>query len=83
MGEFSKVEIDGHLMTVTINRPEVYNALHHIANAELAEVFDAIGLPPGVFQVVTGTGETTTSFEMVEFFTDPSSQVFATVRLTA
>ncbi len=26
MGEFSKVEIEGHLMVVTINRPEVYNA---------------------------------------------------------
>jgi hypothetical protein len=32
---------------------------------------------------VTGTGATTTSLEMVEFFTEPSSQVFATVRLTA
>lgn len=58
MGEFSKVEIDGHLMTVTINRPEVYNALHHIANAELAEVFDKFAADPELWvAIVTGAGD--------------------------
>ena len=36
MGEYSKVEIDGRLMIVTINRPEVYNACHPMANQELS-----------------------------------------------
>ena len=27
-GEFTKVEVDGHILTVTINRPEVMNAVH-------------------------------------------------------
>ena len=40
MGEYSKVEIDGRLMIVTINRPEVYNACHPMANQELSDVFD-------------------------------------------
>jgi acetyl-CoA C-acetyltransferase len=31
----------GHLLEVTINRPNALNALHPPANAELAEVFDA------------------------------------------
>ena len=35
MGDYSKVETDGHLLIVTINRPEVYNALHPMANQEL------------------------------------------------
>jgi hypothetical protein len=30
MGQYSKVETDGRLLIVTINRPEVYNALHPI-----------------------------------------------------
>ena len=40
MGEYSKVEIDGRLMIVTINRPEVYNACHPMANEELGAAFD-------------------------------------------
>ncbi len=40
MGQYSKVEIDGRLMTVTINRPEVYNACHPMANEELVAAFD-------------------------------------------
>ena len=28
MGQYSKVETDGRMMILTINRPEVYNALH-------------------------------------------------------
>ena len=32
--EFLTTEIDGHILTVTINRPEVMNALHPPAHAE-------------------------------------------------
>ena len=46
MGEYSKVEIDGRLMIVTINRPEVYNALHPMANQELSEAFDEFAANP-------------------------------------
>ena len=28
MSTYCKIARDGHLLTVTINRPEVYNALH-------------------------------------------------------
>ncbi len=40
MGEFCEVNKIGRLTEVTINRPEVMNALHPPANFELAEVFD-------------------------------------------
>ena len=41
MSEFCQVERDGRLLTVTIDRPEVMNALHPPANQELEKVFDA------------------------------------------
>ena len=40
MGQYSRVEIDGRLLIVTINRPEVYNALHPMANQQLSDTFD-------------------------------------------
>jgi len=33
-------EKKGHIAYVTINRPEVMNALHHDANVELSQVFN-------------------------------------------
>ena len=39
--EYAKIERRGHLLEVTINRPEVRNCLHPMANDELAEIFDA------------------------------------------
>ena len=38
--EFCKVEREGRLTIVTLNRPEVMNALHAAAHAELGAVFD-------------------------------------------
>ena len=38
--QYCKVEVEGRLMIVTINRPEVYNALHHMGNEEMVQVFD-------------------------------------------
>ncbi len=56
--EFCKVERDGRLTIVTLNRPEVMNALHAPAHAELAEVFDAFAADPEQWvAIVTGAGE--------------------------
>ena len=39
--KFVAVETDGPITTVTLNRPEVMNALHSDAHFELDEVFNA------------------------------------------
>ncbi|HYD07130.1 MAG TPA: enoyl-CoA hydratase-related protein [Reyranella sp.] len=58
MGDYSTVEIDGRLMTVTINRPEVYNALHPLANQELSDVFDRFHEDPELWvAIITGAGD--------------------------
>src|SRR6516162_9685176 len=58
MGQYSKVETEGRLMVVTINRPEVYNALHPMANQELADAFDAFAIDPGLWvAIITGAGD--------------------------
>jgi acetyl-CoA C-acetyltransferase len=59
---------DGHLLEVTINRPEVRNALHPPANDELDEIFDAYFADPDLWVAIltgavltgaalTGTGD--------------------------
>ena len=56
--EFCKVEKEGHLTIVTLNRPEVMNALHPPANFELAGVFDDFAADPEQWvAIVTGAGE--------------------------
>jgi crotonobetainyl-CoA hydratase len=56
--EFCKVERDGHLTVVTLNRPDVMNALHPPAHFELAEIFDAFSADPNQWVgIVTGAGE--------------------------
>jgi enoyl-CoA hydratase/carnithine racemase len=58
MGEFCATERDGNLLIVTINRPEVMNALHPPANAELAGVFDDFAADPDLWvAIVTGAGD--------------------------
>jgi enoyl-CoA hydratase/carnithine racemase len=58
MGNFSTTERDGHVFIVTINRPEVMNALHPPANAELSDVFDEFAADPDLWiAIVTGAGE--------------------------
>jgi acetyl-CoA C-acetyltransferase len=52
------VRRDGHLLEVTINRPEVRNSLHPMANAELDEVFDAYFADPDLWvAILTGAGD--------------------------
>jgi crotonobetainyl-CoA hydratase len=58
MGQYSTVETEGRLMIVTINRPEVYNALHPMANQELSDVFDAFAADPELWvAIITGAGD--------------------------
>src|SRR5262249_19119924 len=58
MGQYSKVEADGHLLIVTINRPEVANALHPMANQELSDVFDEFAANPQLWvAIITGAGD--------------------------
>jgi enoyl-CoA hydratase/carnithine racemase len=56
--QFCRVEREGPLTIVTINRPEVMNAVHPPANFELAEVFDAFAADPEQWvAIITGAGE--------------------------
>ncbi len=56
--EFCKVEREGRLTIVTLNRPEVMNALHAAAHAELGAVFDDFAADPEQWvAIVTGAGE--------------------------
>ena len=51
-------EKKGHVAYVTINRPEVRNALHSYAYAELRACWRDIGLDPDIYVgIVTGKGE--------------------------
>jgi crotonobetainyl-CoA hydratase len=56
--EFCRVERDGRVLVVTIDRPEVMNALHPAANRELGEAFDAFAADPELWvAILTGAGE--------------------------
>ena len=58
MGEFAFAETDGNLFNITINRPEVMNALHPPGNAELSDLFDEFENNPDLWVcVITGAGE--------------------------
>lgn len=55
---YVRVERDGHLLTVTIDRPDARNALFPPAHEELAEVFDAFFADPDLWvAILTGAGE--------------------------
>lgn len=56
--EFCAAERDGHLLTVTINRPDVMNSLHPPANFELEKIFDEFQSDPDLWvAIITGAGE--------------------------
>jgi enoyl-CoA hydratase/carnithine racemase len=58
MGEFCSVERDGRVLVVTINRPEVMNALHPPANLELDAVFDEFAADSELWvAILTGAGD--------------------------
>ena len=55
--QFIKCERRGHLVEITINRPEVRNALHPPAHEELDEAFDAFFADPDLWiAIFTGAG---------------------------
>lgn len=55
--EFCKVEREGRLTIVTMNRPDVMNAIHPPANFELAKIFDAFAQDPEQWvAIITGAG---------------------------
>ena len=56
--EFIKVEREGPVTVVTLNRPEVMNALHSPAHFELDDAFNAFAADPEQWVgIVTGAGE--------------------------
>ena len=58
MSEFCLAERDGHLLIITINRPEVMNALHPPGNAALSKVFDEFESDPDLWvAIITGAGD--------------------------
>lgn len=58
MPEFCKVEREGHLTIVTLNRPDVMNALHYPAHVELDRVWNDFATDPEQWvAIVTGAGE--------------------------
>jgi enoyl-CoA hydratase/carnithine racemase len=58
MPEFCKAEREGRILTVTIARPDVLNALHPPANLELQKIFDDFAADPDLWvAIITGEGE--------------------------
>jgi enoyl-CoA hydratase/carnithine racemase len=56
--QFCKVTRDGPVFTITINRPEVLNALHPAAHAEIARAFDIYAADSELrVAILTGSGE--------------------------
>jgi enoyl-CoA hydratase/carnithine racemase len=56
--EFARVERDGHLLVVTIDRPRVLNALHRAATDELDEVWTRFEADPDLrVAILTGAGD--------------------------
>ncbi len=56
--QFIQIEQQDHLTLVTLDRPEVLNALHPPAHYELAEVFDAFASDPQQWvAIITGRGQ--------------------------
>lgn len=56
--EHSLVEREGPITIVTLNRPDVLNALHHDAHIELTAIFDDFAADPAQhIAILTGAGE--------------------------
>ena len=68
-------EKKGHVAYVTINRPEVRNALHSYAYAELRSCWRDIGLDPNIYcGIFTGTGAAFCAGRDVKFLAQYQAQ---------
>lgn len=55
---FCRCEVDGPVLTITLDRPEVLNAMHREGHFELARAFDRYRDDPSLrVAIVTGAGE--------------------------
>lgn len=55
---FCRYEVDGPVLTITLDRPEVLNAMHREGHFELARAFDRYRDDPSLrVAIVTGAGE--------------------------
>ncbi|MDO8703319.1 MAG: enoyl-CoA hydratase-related protein [Sulfuricaulis sp.] len=58
MTQFIVVEKESHATIITLNRPEVFNALHPPAHMELESAFDEFAADPDQWiAIITGAGE--------------------------
>lgn len=56
--EFVKTEVEGNILKVTMNRPEVYNAIHIHMHQEMDKVWNDFAANPDLWvAVLTGAGE--------------------------
>ena len=56
--EFIKTERQGHILIVTMNRPDVYNAVHADMHNEMSDCWDAFAADDDLWvAVLTGAGE--------------------------
>ena len=56
--EYCRIERDAGLLVITLQRPEVLNALHLPAHVELSRIFDDYAADPALrVAIVTGSGE--------------------------
>lgn len=75
------VSIDKGIARVTLNRPEVHNALNAAMIADLTEAFDRLGSDPAVRVVVlTGAGKTFSAGADLNWMQQAAAQGFETNR---
>lgn len=56
--EFCTVRREGHVLVVTMNRPEVHNAVHAPMHHEMSRIWDGFGTDPELWvAVLTGAGD--------------------------
>jgi len=80
---FCRVERDGHVLVVTLDRPEVRNALHRAASDELDQVWAAFEADAELrVGILTGSGDKSFSagYDMKESGTPPKGSDFLAQR---